>query len=374
MTLSAALGAVLALALSTAGTAGSAAAATTAAAPATAATTATFGRIAEAVLTRRTDALLDSHRPLRARSAALSAALARSEDGGLSELRARKSRLAALGEAYTAGDTRVTVDRVRAAKGRATAWVTETTTLTYEKIRGDEPPTTGFQAHHELSFTTAPDGTWRLAAMRSTDTGAGTGAGSGSLAVNQPAVTAKTAAAAAEPVAKRAATTTPVARVPKTSTAYNYAAMAAYSEKYWSNYNPAYRKFNEAGGDCTNFVSQALRAGGWKNDSGTASDYRNWWYDTSAQTDSWVGVNEWSWFGLSSKRTTSLANVYQAEVGDVIQMDFDRDGSKDHTMMVTYRSSSGVPYLTYHSVNTYRKSLASILASYPRSYYYAYRT
>lgn len=363
MTLSAALGAVLALALSTAGTAGSAAAATTAAAPAT---TATFGRIAETVLTRRTDALLDSHRPLRAGRVALSAALARSEDGGLSELRARKSRLAALGEAYTAGDTRVTVDRVRAAKGRATAWVTETTTLTYEKIRGDEPPTTGFQAHHELSFTTAPDGTWRLAAMRSTDTG--------TLAVNQPAVTAKTAAAAAEPVAKRAATTTPVARVPKTSTAYNYAAMAAYSEKYWSNYNPAYRKFNEAGGDCTNFVSQALRAGGWKNDSGTASDYRNWWYDTSAQTDSWVGVNEWSWFGLSSKRTTSLANVYQAEVGDVIQMDFDRDGSKDHTMMVTYRSSSGVPYLTYHSVNTYRKSLASILASYPRSYYYAYRT
>ncbi|WP_405723826.1 amidase domain-containing protein [Streptomyces sp. NBC_01537] len=371
MTLSAAFGAVLALALSTAGTAGSAAAATTAAAPATTSTAGTFGRIAEAVLTRRTDALLDTPRPLRAGHAALSAALTRSEDGALSELRARKSRLAALGEAYTAGDTRVTVDRVRAAKGRATAWVTETTTLTYEKIRGDEPPTTGFQAHHELSFTTAQDGTWQLAAIRSTDTGAGTD--TGSLAVNQPVVAVKTAAAA-EPVAKRAATTTPVARVRKTSTTYNYAAMAAYAEKYWKNYNPAYRKFNEAGGDCTNFVSQSLKAGGWKNDSGTASDYRNWWYDTSAQTDSWVGVNEWSWFALSSKRTTSLANVYQAEVGDVVQMDFDRDGSKDHTMIVTYRSSSGVPYLTYHSVNTYRKSLASILASYPRSYYYAYRT
>jgi hypothetical protein len=364
MTFSAALGAVLTLALSTAGTTGSAAAATTAT---TAATTGTFGRIAEAVLTRRTDALLDTRRPSRAGRTALSAALARSEDGALSELRARKSRLAALGEAYTAGDTRVTVDRVRATKGRATAWVTETTTLTYEKIRGDEPPTTGFQAHHELSFTTAPDGTWQLTAMRSTDTG------TGSLAVNQPAVAVKTAAAA-EPVAKRAATTTPVARVPRTSSTYNYAAMAAYAEKYWNNYNPAYRKFNEAGGDCTNFVSQSLRAGGWKNDSGTASDYRNWWYDTSSQTDSWVGVNEWSWFALSSKRTTSLADVYQAEVGDVIQMDFDRDGSKDHTMMVTYRSSTGVPYLTYHSVNTYRKSLASILASYPRSYYYAYRT
>lgn len=43
-------------------------------------------------------------------------------------------------------------------------------------------------------------------------------------------------------------------------------------------------------------------------------------------------------------------------------------------MMVTYRSNAGMPYLTYHSTNTYRKSLASIIASYPDAIYYAYRT
>lgn len=366
---STAMGAVLTVALSTAALPASAASVPSGASASTATTTATattFGRIADAVLTERTAALLDTRQPLRADAARLplSAALARSENGALSTLRARKSRLAALGEAYTAANTSVTVDRVRTANGRATAEVTETTTLSYERIRGDEPPTTGFQAHHELTFAAAANGAWQLTGIRSTDA-------AGSLAVNQPA-TVK--AADAEPSAKAAATTWPVTRVPKKATAYNYTAMATYAEKYWSSYNPAYRKFNDDGGDCTNFVSQSLRAGGWKNDSGTASDYRNWWYDTSAQTDSWVGANEWSWFALSSKRTTNLANVYQAEVGDIIQMDFDRDGSKDHSMMVTYRSSGGVPYLTYHSTNTYRKSLASILASYPRSLYYAYRT
>lgn len=62
------------------------------------------------------------------------------------------------------------------------------------------------------------------------------------------------------------------------------------------------------------------------------------------------------------------------DVGDVLQVDFDKDGSKDHTMITSYRSSSGVPYLTYHDADTYRRSLPSIIASYPTSAYYAYRT
>lgn len=55
-------------------------------------------------------------------------------------------------------------------------------------------------------------------------------------------------------------------------------------------------------------------------------------------------------------------------------MDFEKDGSKDHTMIVTYRNAQGVPYLTYHSANTYRRSMASIIASEPNALYYAFRT
>ncbi|MFD8215219.1 isochorismatase family protein [Streptomyces sp. NPDC059697] len=38
------------------------------------------------------------------------------------------------------------------------------------------------------------------------------------------------------------------------------------------------------------------------------------------------------------------------------------------------RSLPVVPYLTYHDADTYRRSLSSIIASYPTSAYYAYRT
>ncbi|MBB5121994.1 amidase domain-containing protein [Streptomyces eurocidicus] len=336
------------------------------------ATTKTFASLADALLAKRTAALLDG-RSARSKQTnpgniRLSAALARTEDSGLSTLRTRKARLASLGEAYTSGDTQVSVDMTSVKGGRATVRVTEVTTLTYKKIRGDEPSTTGFRAHHELNFTSSSKGKWELTGIRPTD--------SGPSPINEPRTAVATANTGGGLDGTPAATSWPARPQPKTrgTAGYNYAAMAAYAEKYWRNYNPAYRKFNSEGGDCTNFISQALRAGGWKNDSGSATDYRNWWYDGTAQTTSWVGANEWAWFTLSSKRAVNLANVYQMDVGDILQMDFDGDGSKDHSMMTTYRSRAGVPYLTYHSTNTYRKSVASIIASNPGAVYFAYRT
>ena len=37
---------------------------------------------------------------------------------------------------------------------------------------------------------------------------------------------------------------------------------ATYADTYWQSYNPAWPSFAKKGGDCTNFVSQALYAGG----------------------------------------------------------------------------------------------------------------
>jgi len=295
------------------------------------------------------------------------------ESSTLDTLAQRKSTLARLGEKYSKGATSVSLDTVKVTGRTATAKVTETTTLTYEKVTGKEPATTGFQAHHQLTFSADSRGNWQLSGVRSTD--------DGGPAVNQvvkPAVaTVKTAAAGDMPNAPRAAITRNPAAVPKNTTngTYDYKAMAAYAEKYWNNYNPDYPNFNGhgAGGDCTNFVSQSLKAGGWKHAPGYVYDYTKWFGTKDIQSDSFVGVNEWSWFTQNAKRSTPLANVYQMQIGDVVQVDFDRDGSKDHTMMVSY-VANGMPYLTYHSSNTYRRSLSSIIASYPNSYYYAYRT
>ncbi|WP_406009196.1 amidase domain-containing protein [Streptomyces sp. NBC_00637] len=342
-------------------------------------TKATFQRLADAVFTDRTDALVaggqgDRTKPLTdgfSGDVKLSSGTARTEDAALSTLGDRKDKLAKAGEKYSKASTTVTLNATRVNGRTAKAAVTESTTLTYEKVRGNEPKSTGFEAHHELTFKADRQGNWQLTDIRDTD--------QGGLAVNAltKPVSVKTATTADDtmPNAARAATTRNPVAVPKTGTAFDYKAMATYAEKYWNVYNKDYPDYNGhgAGGDCTNFVSQSLKAGGWKHVPGYVYDYTKWFGNADIQSDSFVGVNEWSWFAQNSKRTTALANVYQLEVGDVLQMDFDRDGSKDHTMIVTAKSG-GVPYVTYHSNNTLRRSVSSLVSSYPTAYFYAYRT
>ncbi|MFB7506068.1 amidase domain-containing protein [Streptomyces broussonetiae] len=347
-----------------------------------AATKATFQKLADAVFTDRTQALVDGVGSAGTRhtsgfrgSVRMSGGQNSEQTTALSQLRTRKSLLAKLGEKYSAGSTQVTLDATEVHGRSAKVAVTETTTLTYKKPAAKGPRTTGFQAHHELTFKADRGGDWQLTGIKDTD--------DGYLAVNQvakPSVAkAKTTAADdGPPDAPRASTSWPAAANPKNLTggAYDYKAMVAYAQKYWSHYNPDYPDYNgEAdGGDCTNFVSQSLKAGGWKHVPGYTNDFHKWFGTADIQSDSFVGVNEFSWFALSSKRVTPLADVYQADLGDVIQMDFNRDGSKDHSMLVTYRDRYGVPYVTYHSTNTYNRSVASLVASYPNAYFYAYRT
>ncbi|WP_333764490.1 amidase domain-containing protein [Streptomyces sp. IBSBF 2390] len=343
-------------------------------------TKATFQRLADAVFTDRTQALVDGAGKSRTRHTAgfsgavrLSGGQTRQQDSALGQLRDRRSVLAKLGEKYSAGATKVVLDATQVNGRRAKVAVTETTTLTYERPVSKDQKTTGFQAHHELTFRADRQGDWQLTGIHDTD--------DGYLAVNQvakPSVASVKTADDNPPDAIRSATSWPAPAKPKnfSGTGYDYQAMAAYAAKYWRTYNTAYPDFNGqgAGGDCTNFVSQSLKAGGWKHVPGYTNDFHKWFGTADIQSDSFVGVNEFSWFALSSKRVSSLANVYQLDVGDVLQMDFNRDGSKDHSMIVTYRDRSGVPYVTYHSTNTYNRSVASLVASYPTAAFYAYRT
>ena len=52
---------------------------------------------------------------------------------------------------------------------------------------------------------------------------------------------------------------------------YNAANALAYAKKWWNSYNPKYYNYNKSGGDCANFVSQCLIAGG-QSLSGCSTD------------------------------------------------------------------------------------------------------
>lgn len=321
-----------------------------------------------------------------------SAAKALVDDSFVGKVAAYRQWLRSQGEAYTGSSTTVDVIGSRVIAGRVVAQVNETTMLNYAKINGGEPPSTGYTALHELVYMNDASGALTLVEDRQLEPsgllplgeagrfvrpslatpGTSTGRLGGGVSGVPPVAPAESPAATTRPAVGAAGVAAPsVAGIG----GYNYPAMATYLEKFWSSYNPAYRNWDNGGvgpGDCTNFVSQALRNGGWALTGGASGDYHYWWYNASTQTKSWAAVDWWASYARSSGRTSMLGNVWDMRVGDVLQIDRNKDGTKDHTMMVSYYSSG--PYFTYHSNNRYRRSMNQVLADWGAANYFAYRT
>jgi cell wall-associated NlpC family hydrolase len=96
-------------------------------------------------------------------------------------------------------------------------------------------------------------------------------------------VAATTVATSPSPVAARAVPPhVPTITMPATYTASN---AVAYAERWALSRNPAY---NSLGSDCTNFVSQALRAGGFTPVRGSNTHIEVWYSDgTSGNSNTW---------------------------------------------------------------------------------------
>jgi len=55
---------------------------------------------------------------------------------------------------------------------------------------------------------------------------------------------------------------------------YDRTAVVAYADKFWDIYNPSYNNYSDSGGDCANFVSQCMIAGGlslWQGYNGNGA-------------------------------------------------------------------------------------------------------
>ena len=98
----------------------------------------------------------------------------------------------------------------------------------------------------------------------------------------------------------------------------------SYARQWAFGRNPAYTDFDLLGGDCTNFVSQCLYAGGgvmnYTRDTG-------WYYKSiNDRAAAWTGVEHLHRFLTTNKGSgpygTELPLKYARE-GDVIQLSFD---------------------------------------------------
>lgn len=121
-----------------------------------------------------------------------------------------------------------------------------------------------------------------------------------------------------------------------------------YAERWWNEYNPAYKKFTK---DCTNYISQCLLAGGAKM-HGAPKRELGWWYEGENWSYSWALAHSLRWYLSGASSGLMGEEVDSAEkllLGDVICYDFEGDGSWDHTTIVVAKDAAGMPLVNAHT-------------------------
>jgi hypothetical protein len=134
---------------------------------------------------------------------------------------------------------------------------------------------------------------------------------------------------------------------------YNREKAVQYAIEWALRRNPQYYNFDKLGGDCTNFASQAIFAGG------AVMNYTpiyGWYYiNSQKRTASWTGVNYLYNFLTSNKENGPFAeetDVNDIMPGDIIQLSFDGKPNFNHSLVVIKTGSSLENILiTTHSVD-----------------------
>ena len=129
-----------------------------------------------------------------------------------------------------------------------------------------------------------------------------------------------------------------------------------YAKRWALERNPQFANFTGIGGDCTNFVSQAVYAGSCQmNDTPTFGWYFNSlndrapaWTGVEAFYDFFTGSGDFAPVTLREGPFGYVTEKPYAQLGDVIQL-ADETGDFSHSLMITGFSDSGELLLTAHS-------------------------
>lgn len=124
-----------------------------------------------------------------------------------------------------------------------------------------------------------------------------------------------------------------------------------YAERWWNDYNPQYHQFTN---NCTNFISQCLRAGGAPM-VGQPNRSKGWWYSGKTWSYSWAVANTFRWYLSGAKtglRGIEVQTAGELVPGDVICYDFDGDGHWQHSTIVVAKDEFGEPLVNAQTTNS----------------------
>lgn len=139
--------------------------------------------------------------------------------------------------------------------------------------------------------------------------------------------------------------------VERISYSYNRLKAVQYAERWWNTYNPAYKSFEN---NCTNYISQCLRAGEAPM-RGHPNRGTGWWYQHTNWSYSWAVAHSLKNYLGSSKsglRAREVSSPEQLILGDVICYDFEGDGRFNHNTIVTGKDAYGMPLVNANTYNS----------------------
>ncbi|MBQ8857591.1 MAG: GBS Bsp-like repeat-containing protein [Lachnospiraceae bacterium] len=129
---------------------------------------------------------------------------------------------------------------------------------------------------------------------------------------------------------------------------YVYTGATSGSYNYEGYYNSAYYNFNSLGGDCANYTSQCINAGGMPQVVGSKYGNDGWYYKSSSdRSATWTGAaNLETWMGNNrgNRVTASDSTVYK---GSPVFY------NSAHATICVGKNSAGVPIINSHNYDKY---------------------
>lgn len=144
------------------------------------------------------------------------------------------------------------------------------------------------------------------------------------------------------------------------ATSYSYSDAVKYAESYCFYYNPSYPDWSDQGGDCANFISQCLHAGGKSmvGTPGSSTAAQNWsnWFSTGSScntsnvSSTWRGANAFKGYwmynasGYNTFSSVGASSYSYGFAGDAVSL-LNSNGNAYHTVIIVGYDSSNKDFI-----------------------------